>query len=121
MTRGSGRPGRTERLTGGAEFQAVFRHGRRIERPSLILLWKDRSESRRVGFAVSRQMGSAVRSNRARRRLREAYRMSRPLAPRRGDIVLVARPPALTAAFTVIVQDIENAFRAIRSASGDPV
>jgi ribonuclease P protein component len=111
--------GRTERLTSGAEFQAVFRHGKRIERPSLIVIWRDRERPRHAGFAVSRQVGSVASRNRARRRLREAYRVSRPLAPRRGDIVLVARPPALTAPFTVIVKDIENAFRAIRVTAGD--
>jgi ribonuclease P protein component len=119
MIRGSGRLGRSERLTSGAEFQAVFRHGNRIERQSLILIWRDRERPRHAGFAVSRQISSAVRRNRARRRIREAYRVSQPLGPARGDIVIVARPPALTAPFTMIVKDVENALRAVRIASGD--
>lgn len=113
MSRGSGQLGRGQRLTSGAEFQAVFRHGKRIERPALVLIWRDRERPRRAGFAVSRQIGSAVRRNLARRRIREAYRVSQLLGPGRGDIVVVARPPALTASFAVIVNDVENALRAL--------
>jgi ribonuclease P protein component len=121
MIRGSGHLGRAERLTRSTEFQAVFRHGKRIERPSLIVIWKDGPEPRRAGFAVSRQVGSAVRRNRARRRIREAYRVRQTLAPPRGDIVIVARPPALTASITVIMKDIELALGGIRAlTSSDP-
>jgi ribonuclease P protein component len=115
---GSGRLGRSERLTSGAEFQAVFRHGKRIERPSLILIWRDRERSRRAGFAVSRQIGSAVSRNRARRRIREAYRVSQLLGPDRGDLVIVARPGVLTMSFSVIVKDVQNALRAVWVAPG---
>jgi ribonuclease P protein component len=118
MIRGSGRLGRSKRLSRGAEFQAVFRYGKRIERPSLVLIWRDRERPRRAGFAVSRQIGSAVRRNLARRRIREAYRVSQLLAPDRGDIIIVARPPALSAPFAVILKDVEKALRAVSVAQG---
>jgi ribonuclease P protein component len=104
---------RHERLAGSGDFQAVFQQGNRIERASLVVLWRDNAKSRRVGFAVSRQIGGAVRRNRARRRLREAYRAARAMAPDAVDLVLVARRPVLTASFDTLARDVEIALRAV--------
>ncbi len=52
----------------------------------------------RIAVAVPRDVGTAVRRNRARRRVREAVRLA--LRERSGagaDIVLVARKPAISA------------------------
>jgi ribonuclease P protein component len=111
----SGRFPRPERLSGRQEFQAVFQHGTRIERPSIILLWRDSPGARRVGFAVARQVPGAVRRNRARRRLREAYRRARTTVAVTGDLVLVARPPALVAPFGRLVAEVGSALRAVAS------
>ncbi|PYM76423.1 MAG: ribonuclease P protein component [Candidatus Rokuibacteriota bacterium] len=68
----TGRFPRRDRLTTSTEFQALFQRGKRIDRPSMIVLWRETTEPRRAGFAVSRQIRGAVQRNRARRRLREA-------------------------------------------------
>ena len=47
----------------------------------MTILWREGVDARRVGFAVSRQVRSAVERNRVRRRLREAYRATRQAAP----------------------------------------
>ena len=95
----------------------MFQHGTRIERPSLIVVWKECDHARRVGFAVSRQMRGAVRRNRARRRLREAYRAARGAEPARADLVIVARRPALTRPFESLVRDVRSALSAIAERS----
>jgi len=79
----------------------------------LIVLWKESDRERRVGFAVSRQMRSAVRRNRVRRRLREAYRVARGAEPIPGDLVIVARRSALTSPFEALVRDLRGALGAI--------
>src|SRR5947199_206849 len=56
----SGGLSRRQRLTTSAEFQALFQRGKRIDRPSLIVLWRESTESTRVGFAVSRHLRLAV-------------------------------------------------------------
>lgn len=121
-TGGSGRFPRRERLTGKGDFQAVFEHGTRIERPSVVVLWKESGRARRVGFAVSRQMRGAVQRNRVRRRLREAYRAARGPEPARADVVVVARRPALTGLFEMLVRDLRRALGAIaeRTRAGGP-
>lgn len=98
---------RGERLRRAAEFQAVFQHGSRHERPSFIALWQ-RAGERRVGFAVSRQVRGAVARNRVRRRIREAYRQIRPQMPVDVAVILIARPSAATRAFPDLVEDLRR-------------
>jgi len=109
----AGRFPRRERLTTSAEFQALFQRGRRIDRPALIVLWREATEPTRVGFAVSRQVKNAVQRNRARRRLREAYRASRDAAPAQAKMVIVGRPAALKAPFAVLTDQLRAALGSI--------
>jgi ribonuclease P protein component len=105
-------------LTTGAEFQALFQRGRRIDRPALIVLWHETTGRTRAGFAVSRQLRTAVQRNRARRRLREDYRASRDAAPSRADLVVVGRPAALTAPFAALAAQLRSALAAIPGGRG---
>ena len=66
----------------------------------MIVLWRATAEPRRAGFAVSRQVRGAVQRNRARRRLREAYRATRDAAPAHAALVIIGRPARARAPFT---------------------
>ena len=100
---------RTERLTRADEFQAVFQRGKRVERPSVLILWQGARGPRKAGFTVSRQVHGAARRNRVRRRVREAYRVSRQVLPAGGvRLVIVARPRAGTSPFSEIVEDMRE-------------
>jgi ribonuclease P protein component len=100
-------------LTPSAEFQALFQRGRRIDRPALIVLWRETGEPTRAGFAVSRQLENAVQRNRARRRLREAYRAARDAAPARVALVIVGRRAVLTEPFASLAGQLRGALGAI--------
>jgi ribonuclease P protein component len=100
-------------LTTSADFQALFQRGRRIERPALIVLWREATGPTRAGFAVSRQVKNAVQRNRARRRLREAYRASRDAAPSRAALVIVGRPAVLVEPFAALTRQLRGALAAI--------
>ena len=70
----------------------------------------------RVGVTVSRQLKGAVDRNRARRRVREAAWASMLVgdsgAEQRGiryDVVLIARPAALTLRFADLKEETEQA------------
>ena len=96
---GAGLP-RAERLRSRAEFDRLFRRGERVEAPAFVLLWRREPGPRAVGFAVGRRLGGSVVRNRARRRLREAYRRQRGLVPTEGiRLCFIARQGALTCAF----------------------
>ncbi|MGH7367801.1 MAG: ribonuclease P protein component [Candidatus Rokuibacteriota bacterium] len=107
---------RGERLRRAAEFQAVFQHGSRLEGPSFVVLWR-RAESRRAGFAVSRQVRGAAQRNRARRRIREAYRQVRELIPADVGLVVVARASAATRPFAELVEDMRRLAESLARAS----
>jgi ribonuclease P protein component len=104
---------RRQRLTTRADFQALFQRGKRIDRPALIVLWREADEPTRVGFAVSRQLRNAVQRNRARRRLREAFRSARTAAPTRAALVIIGRPAALTASFESLLGQMRHALAAV--------
>ena len=80
------------------------------------MLWRDTPEPTRAGFAVSRQLKNAVQRNRARRRLREAYRASRDAAPARAALVIVGRPAALREPFAGLAAQLRTALAAIPGA-----
>lgn len=107
---------RGERLRRTAEFQAVFQHGSRLEGPSFVVLWR-RAESRRAGFAVSRQIRGAARRNRVRRRIREAYRRVRELIAADVALVVVARPSAATRPFAELVEEMRRLAERLARAS----
>lgn len=104
---------RTERLKRREAFQAVFRRGKRVERPSLLLLWRGWDGPRQVGFAVSRQVGGVVRRNRAKRRLREAYRATSHGLPAGLQLVCVAREATTEVSFEALQQDMREAFAVV--------
>lgn len=104
---------RSERLSRPEEFQAVFHTGMRVERPSVLILWRGADGPRQVGFAVSRQIQGAVRRNRARRRVREAYRATRQALPDGVQAVVVARPRAAAGPYAEVLQDMREALEAL--------
>ena len=61
---------------------------------------------RRVGYTVSTKLGKAVVRNRARRRLREVYRLNADKLVDGADIVIVARSRCVDAQFA----KLERAF-----------
>jgi ribonuclease P protein component len=98
----------------GAEFQALFQtRGRRQERPSFVALFRLREGASQVGFAVGRRIGGAVARNRARRRLREAYRRERAPHAAGFEVVFVGRAPLLTRSFSEILGEMRETMSAL--------
>lgn len=84
------------RLRVSAEFQAVFKAGRRLSSPQLRLFAHVRAEASapRLGVAVSKKVDKrAVGRNRIKRLARETFRRERHRLPP-GDYVLIAQPGA---------------------------
>jgi ribonuclease P protein component len=82
------------------EIRAVREQGRRIECRAFTLWWKRRATPPVVGrvcvIASRSAVGSAVRRNRAKRRLREVFRHHQQQLPPDCDILLIARANAIT-------------------------
>jgi ribonuclease P protein component len=69
---------RNSRLHLNRDFEEVFKAGGRIVKDGFVLWYKlIPGENTRIGIAVSRKFGSAVERNRAKRLIREVFRLNR--------------------------------------------
>lgn len=83
---------RSQRLTRSIHFQETFAQGRSFVGRYMVLWVRDGDDGAlRLGLVSSRKVGNAVARNKARRRLREAWRLNRHRLSGRVDVVLVAR------------------------------
>ena len=74
------------------EFRRLYRKGASAVAGSMVLYCrKNRLGHNRLGITASVKLGNAVKRNRARRRLREVYRLNSPRLSQGWDLVLVAR------------------------------
>jgi ribonuclease P protein component len=82
-----------------ADFRSLRAQGHRLDRGAFTLWWRKREDAEpappslvRVGVVASiAAVGSAVRRNAAKRRLREVFRRHQDLVPPGNDLLLVAR------------------------------
>lgn len=107
---------RVYRLRRPDQFRRARREGRSFSAPLLTLnVVPGRRRRTRCGFVVGKQLGTAVRRNRAKRRTREAVRLALPNITPGYDIVFVVRSPELlTAPFATIRQAVEQLLRRAR-------
>lgn len=74
------------------EFRRVYQRGASAVSGSMVVYCRKNKLNRgRLGITASTKIGGAVTRNRARRRLREVYRLNRDKLKTGWDIILVAR------------------------------
>jgi ribonuclease P protein component len=124
---------RTARLLRHADFERVYKQGRRHFSASMTVFYWPRPEvdadkpaakspartpalhGLRVGFTVGRALGGAVQRNRMKRRLREAVRLSLqlPVAGVAADVVINPKKSLLIADFANVLNEVRRAFEVI--------
>jgi ribonuclease P protein component len=121
---------RTARLLRHADFERVYKQGRRHFSASMTVFYWPRLEANekigeateprefspegmRVGFTVGRALGGAVQRNRMKRRLREAVRAALPSANAAADVVINPKKSLLTTDFTHVLNEVTRAFAVI--------
>lgn len=84
---------RDQRLQHAWEFERTRREGQRLVKGCLILNWRfsDDQTTSRLGVVTSKKIGNAVVRSRARRLLREVFRLHQHELARPADLVLIAR------------------------------
>ena len=105
-----------EKLRRRADFLAAA-GGLKVSTAGFVLQARERGDGGpgRVGFTVSRKVGTAVERNRVRRRLREVVRLSGAAGlPAGRDYVLVGRRAALSLPFEQITEDFRRALGRLR-------
>jgi ribonuclease P protein component len=108
----------SDRLRKRFEFRRLRDVARRVHTRSFVLLIARSEQPRsRLGITVSRQVGNAVRRNRVKRLLREAFRQQRSLFPEACDLVVIAKAgSSATLTLAEVSRELEQASGALRSA-----
>ncbi len=128
---------KSSRLLRHADFQRVYKQGRRqfaahmtvfylprqnVARPPaaaevpevpLVASMREDINAARIGLTVGRVLGGAVDRNRIKRRLREAVRANLAALPGAVDVVINPKKSALTAEFSVLRDEVARAFQLI--------
>jgi ribonuclease P protein component len=127
---------RTARLLRHADFERVYKQGRRHFSASMTVFYWPRPvpqeiaqpqktsasvpQGLRIGFTVGRVLGGAVQRNRMKRRLREAVRMSRPSSSVAADVVINPKKSLLTIDFSLVLNEVSRAFAVIEQKLSQP-
>lgn len=107
---------RSCRLVRRADFDAVYRHGRRRSSPSFAIFFRHNElDISRFGMSVKRTLGGAVLRNRIRRRIREILRLNRQEIASGWDIVIHPRPSALTADYAPLSAELLKLLQTLRA------
>lgn len=122
---------RSLRLLRHADFERVYKQGKRHFSASLTAFYLRRQEAEkeekkqetiavrakvspakglRVGFTVGRALGGAVQRNRMKRRLREAVRLSHPPLEVNADVVINPKKSLLAVDFQAVLNEVQRAF-----------
>ena len=133
---------RAARLLRHADFERVYKQGRRHFSASMTVFYWPRPQAAmppeagtkpalsfakagtrpvshlppnglRIGFTVGRVLGGAVERNRMKRRLREAVRMTRPVPGVAADVVINPKKSLLAADFADVLNEVKRAFGVI--------
>jgi len=98
---------RASRLMRRAEYDAVYREGRRrSSREFAVFLRPNGLELSRFGWSIKKALGSAVKRNRMRRRIREIIRLHRQEIAPGWDIVIHPRSTVATGDFSALTEEL---------------
>src|SRR5580698_9045502 len=113
----------TYRLRKHADYQLVYKRGRKQFAKNIAYFYAVRSEDRRsdtegarVGLTVPKALGKAVDRNRIKRRMRAAVRRNLSVLAAPLDVVLHPRRVVMTMEFAALDREIGVIFRAVQAA-----
>ena len=104
---------RRQRLKQSRDFARVRRAGRRLASGCLIVNWQElpQGSQTRLGVITTRKLGNAVVRARARRLLREAFRLHQHDLEMPVDLVLVAQRTIVGKGLAPVESDLLAAWR----------
>ena len=100
-----------ETLKLNKDFKRLYYRGESIVTRSVVLyVQKNRFGTNRLGLTCGKTVGKANKRNRAKRLMRESYRLLSPNLLKGYDIVIIARTRILGKTCSEVMGDIRYAF-----------
>jgi ribonuclease P protein component len=105
--------GRASRIRQGRDFARVRQQGSRLVHGCLVANWLclPAGSSSRLGVITSSRIGHAVQRNRARRLMRESFRVHQHELSGPLELVLIARPSIAGKAYAEVEKDFLTTVR----------
>ena len=107
---------KSSRLLRHADFQVVYKEGRKHFSGNITVFYRRRSDNAgpRIGFTVGKVLGGAVERNRIRRRMRAAVQRHLSEIALPVDIVMHPRRSVLTMEFARLDVEVGQALAAVQ-------
>ena len=97
-------------LTQNSQFLRLYRRGKSAVTPTMVVYAaRNREGERRLGITAGKKVGGAVQRNRAKRRIRELYRISQGHLRQGYDLCIVARTFTVHAPYVKLARDFRMA------------
>ncbi len=104
-----------EKLKKSSQFSEVYKKGK-SSATRLVVLYRLENglDFNRVGYSVSKKVGKSVVRNRAKRLIKEAYRLNE-LGEKKGcDLVFIARVRMNTAEFSEVEKSVKRLLKELK-------
>ena len=100
-----------KRLHGAKAIQAVLQQGQRFASPNLLVVVQNTSSlEKKLGIGVSRKVGNAVKRNKIKRWIREAFRLNQNQMPSGFRVVVLVREKQNLKNFSEVEKDLLSLF-----------
>ena len=100
-----------ETLKLNKDFKRLYYRGESVVTRSVVLyVQKNRLDTNRLGLTCGKTVGKANKRNRAKRLMRESYRLIHPDLKKGYDIVIIARTRILGRSCQEVMRDVHYAF-----------
>jgi ribonuclease P protein component len=100
-----------ERIRIHADFKTIYKKGRKQDTEHfLIITCPNELGWRRLGVTVSKSIGTAVKRNYVKRRLREYFRLHKAQFPASSDMLIIARPGAAELKYHALREELNRIF-----------
>ena len=93
------------RIKKQADFQRLFKKGKRAFSPSFTVLYAP-SEKMRMGISIGKKHGKSVQRNRIKRLMREAFRLNQEKMQKKYSFILIPKV-AEEYSFQIFERDIQ--------------
>lgn len=103
-----------ESLKQNSQFRYLYRRGKSYVTGTLVMyVSKNRLGRNRLGITAGKKVGCAVRRNKAKRRIRESFRLFQTQLEQGYDFCIVARSRTVEAPYEKLTENFKTAAKAL--------